>query len=1196
MMTTPPVEQLGSDDLPVVFGRYRLLRVLGQGGMGRVFAAELCGTEGFRKAVALKVIRRPDEGSAARASFLREARYGGLLRHPNVVDVYDFGVTEGRPWIAMELVAGRPLSQVLRDLGLPHPGVVLDLAIHITEGLAHAHALPVDGRIVEVVHRDLKPENVLVTDHGGVKLLDFGLARAAGVHGETTQSAVVCGTPAYMSPEQATADVIDGRSDLFALGTMLHELLTGERMHQATSLVAVLMSVVNLEDRLDDDAFFARAEARLPGVTPLLRRLLRRDRDRRYPSARALLTDLKAMHRATPGTVRDWLEGRTPAAAAITVGLSEAVVPPTLPSNAIEPADTESLPPEALSHLSRSTGGPRRRTNLPLDDAEFVGREADLDALGRLDSNTRLVSIVGPGGLGKTRLAMRYAAGRLQGVADGGGSWFVDLREVRDGPGIAHAVAAAVNAPPEVPGRSAVAFLGDVLADRGAMMLVLDGFEHLVGDAEVVATWLAAAPSLQVVVTTRERLRLPGEQVYEPSALPQEEAIELFSLRARSARVGWSLSDADRPVVAELVHRLDGLPLAIELAAARIAVLPPQRILDRLTERFRLLARPGGGRAATLEGTIRWSWDLLDSAEQSAFAQCSVFRGSFSIEAAEAVLDLSAFGDAPWPLDVVHALRDKSLLRSEEPEGLEGELRFSMYESLREFALCQLAAEEMEALRRRHADWACRWAVAAERDTGRSRAGARRFRLETDNLIAATEFATERGLVELAAPAADAICRVSALSGPYDRILLITAPLLANAAVSDADRVALRLRRATAYRIQGRLEDSLAELEAAEHEAPAVDRAPHLHGWIQVTRVSTLQAQGELTRAREAIEAAEALGARVDDAILAARLVASRAILEGYAGNQKESAAHHRRSLELHRSLGDIRQVAVELNSLAIDAAMNDEVDEAVDLFRKAQRVFRHLGSRRRSAMVSTNLAVIAAQRGRLAAAEQSLRSAKRTFRELGDRQAHGIALTNLALVLVLLENEGALEAARQGLDTLRALGDQNWYAGVARHNLAMVQMALGRLDEAVGTAEITVERLRGSSEKRRETSFGLLAAMRYEHDRLDEGRSLAKEGAGRSTDEGSHPFMAMVDAFALLSMARAASRAGHPERAEQLREDVALVAARCGLSAEQYSAKRPLEADTRVLRHILEGALRRDRASGDHEKEPDPSRSDLVE
>ncbi len=301
--------------------------------------------------------------------------------------------------------------------------------------------------------------------------------------------------------------------------------------------------------------------------------------------------------------------------------------------------------------------------HLPAERDAFVGRGADLQAIARhFDTGARLVTLLGPGGTGKTRLAVRYGHAWLGDWP--GGVWFCDLSEASTLDGIHYAAGSALGV--RLGAGDAAAQLAEAIAGRGRCLVVLDNFEQVAQHAAAtVGRWLDGAPEAAFMVTSRERLNLAGEVVQPVEPLPLDgPAIELFVVRARAQRPDFVLDDAQRAVVAEVTSLLDGLPLAIELAAARIAVLSPAQLLLRLRDRFKLLAGRGGtGRQATLRAAIDWSWQLLTAWEQSAFEQCSVFEGGFTLAAAEAVVDLAPWPDAPPVIDAVQALVDKSLLR-----------------------------------------------------------------------------------------------------------------------------------------------------------------------------------------------------------------------------------------------------------------------------------------------------------------------------------------------------------------------------------------------------------------------------------------------------------------------------------------------------------------------------------------------------
>jgi predicted ATPase/class 3 adenylate cyclase len=327
------------------------------------------------------------------------------------------------------------------------------------------------------------------------------------------------------------------------------------------------------------------------------------------------------------------------------------------------------------------------RTNLPVPATPFLGREHELtEVLGLLGEN-RLLTLTGPGGTGKTRLALQAAAEAAERHPDG--IFWVPLAPVRD-PGVV--LEAASNA---VGAKNGFA---EHVADK-SLLLLLDNFEHVVEAAEGLAEVLAACPNLQLLVTSRELLRLPGEQAYPVPTLDPDDGTELFLARARAARPDFSASQA----VPELCARLENLPLALELAAARVRILSPEQLLDRLSRRLDVL-KAGRGvdpRQQTLRATIEWSYELLDEDEQRLFARLAVFQGGCTLEAVEEVCEAD--------LDNLQSLVDKSLLRVRDDE------RFWMLETIREYALERLEASgEGEELRRRHAQHFVAIAEAAE--------------------------------------------------------------------------------------------------------------------------------------------------------------------------------------------------------------------------------------------------------------------------------------------------------------------------------------------------------------------------------------------------------------------------------------------------------------------------------------------------
>ncbi len=669
--------------------RYRLDAELGRGGIGVIYRAH---DTLLDRDVAVKVLSDPTLSAESRARLLREAQAAAQLNHPNIVSIYDAGEVGDVPFIVMELVEGASLHerhpQALED--------ILSIAQQVCAALEHAHAH-------SVIHRDLKPENVLLAPDGSAKLTDFGLART--VASRLTVEGTILGTAFYLAPEQALGQEIDNRTDLYALGVMLYELTAGQLPFTSGDLLTVISQ--HLHAPVVPPSTHNRAIP--PALDALIVRLLSKQPEDRPASA---------------AEVRRALE--------LVVTIS---VVPSEPS-AAKPDLPDRFPP--AKRLDE------RPNNLPAQTTPFIGRQAQLAEvrreLTRLENEVRLLTLSGTGGTGKTRLGLQVAADLLDHFEDG--VFFVALAPVRDPtlvmPIIAQTLGVReVESQPfagvhpersrEAQGRPLLEALKDYLRDKH-MLLVLDNFEQVTEAAPVVSDLLAAAPRLKVLATSRALLRVHGEHNYPvpPLTLPdpdewpplerlmQVEAVQLFVQRAQAVKANFAITGENGPAVAEICERLDGLPLAIELAAARVRLLPPQKMLAQLGSRFGLLtggARDLPARHQTLRGAIDWSYDLLDADEKTLFQRLAVFCCSCTLEAAEAVCNGSGGPSAGSPprlprvlavevlavagqaLDVLNGLGslvDQSLLQ---PSDVHGEPRFGMLETIREYALERLAGQ-----------------------------------------------------------------------------------------------------------------------------------------------------------------------------------------------------------------------------------------------------------------------------------------------------------------------------------------------------------------------------------------------------------------------------------------------------------------------------------------------------------------------
>ena len=296
-MPAVSIDLIRPEDLPVRFGDYELLQILGAGGMGRVFRADLRRGGRFRKPCALKVLFASVAARAAETGrgIEAEARLGALLRHPNIVETYDYGEVNRQPFIAMELVEGPTLDALLRERGAFPAEVVVEVALQACAGLQAAHELSEAGVAARLVHRDLKPANFMLSRAGQLKIADFGIAKASILDGDSTATGFTKGTPAYMSPEQARGEPVDCRSDLFALGVLLFELATGARFFDGDSLVEVISSVVRVDERLAEDGSLDAVSRAVPGLDDVVRWCLQGEADKRPTSAGVIAEKLRGL-------------------------------------------------------------------------------------------------------------------------------------------------------------------------------------------------------------------------------------------------------------------------------------------------------------------------------------------------------------------------------------------------------------------------------------------------------------------------------------------------------------------------------------------------------------------------------------------------------------------------------------------------------------------------------------------------------------------------------------------------------------------------------------------------------------------------------------------------------------------------------------------------------------------------------------
>jgi predicted ATPase/DNA-binding winged helix-turn-helix (wHTH) protein len=566
-------------------------------------------------------------------------------------------------------------------------------------------------------------------------------------------------------------------------------------------------------------------------------------------------------------------------------------------------------------------------TNLPQPRTRVIGREAALADCARLLATSRLITLSGIGGCGKTRLAQELARQQVAAFADG--VWFVDLAPVQDGERVVAVVAATLDVP-EVDGTSLKARLAEHVASRH-LLIVLDNCEHLIDAVvDVVETMLAASPLLNLVATSREAFGIAGEQIYpvrslslpasaELDAIRDSEAVRIFVDRARLVEPGFALDARNGAVVADICRRLDGIALAIELAAARVAILSIEEIRTRLADRFRLLT--GGGRALprhqTLQATMHWSYDHLSAKEQEIFRRLSVFAGGCTLAAAAHV---TGADDEYAVLTLLTALHDKSMLTVDrEPQA---QPRYRMLETVRQYAQERLGESgEGDAIRSRHLRYCVLLAEAMEPlylDARQGEAIARQ-RVEQENLLAAhawCEHATDGAALGLRLAAAS--WRYWRSSGQLERGRSVALAALADAGANAEPlaRCRLVIGLATLAYYMGRYEESMALAE----QGLALGR--QVGDLTQIASALVLVTFGAkpdddpafiMARYDEISAIADALG----DRLLMARNLNNLGEWHRNNGRSADAEARYEESLAVHRALNNPGMIAVVLCNYA---------------------------------------------------------------------------------------------------------------------------------------------------------------------------------------------------------------------------------------------------------------------------------------
>jgi serine/threonine protein kinase/predicted ATPase len=966
--------------------RYRLERkISSKGSFGEVWLATDTLLDRLVAIKCPKVAHDP----IRRERFLAEARMLARLNHPNITQIYDALFDEGanRFYLVMEYVDGKDLAEIIRA-GTPLPlDWVLDVAMGVLRALSYAHG---QG----VVHRDVKPANVMIADD--VKLTDFGLENLQLILQEGTS--FMAGTAAYMAPEQIEGRAVDGRADLYSLGVMLFEMITGGRLPfdhaDRDEMLKAHLNVVPIP-------LSTFAPTIPPVLEQVIMRLLAKDPEDRYPSAEAVMDVLDSIH-----------------------------------------------------------VGPKS-SNLPIPLTPFIGREVELaeiaDRLG--DPACRLLTLVGPGGSGKTRLALEAAAAQVDNFAHG--VFYVPLAPLDSAEAIVPTVAEALNFSFHKESEPQQQLL-DYLRQKSTL-LILDNFEHLLDGVGLVTDILRTAPDVKILAASRTRLYVQGEHLFPIVGMEfpgiavfretaedaaQYSAVKLFLSSARRVQPDFEPTDDDLMDVAQICRLVQGMPLAILLAAPWVGMLSPAEIAAEISQGLDFLEtdlRDVPARQRSMRAVFDHSWNLLTERERAMMQALSVFRGGFSREAAQHVTAAS--------LRELKALVDKSLLQPMSKG------RHGMHDLLRGYAAERLETSgDADAVRDTHSAYYAEFLHQREADLkGRRQLGALdEIEADFENMRAAWNWALKQKNYT---------------------------------AISQSLR---SLGWFCEFRSRNQEREELFR-RAREQLAPGPNDEPH-PVWGRILVAEFYARPYEVDSAQ--IEGGLAIAQKHGDleAIAVGVLTLGKVALDAddYAG----ALSFYEESLAISRDLDDSFHIAAALYRLAETYRLLGQPDKAITFALQSLDLSREIGDRFWAASSLADTGVIALYTGNYTEAEGYLRKANTIYREMGYRA--GIASSNVVLgklAFLKADFEKANALAEEALEIATDIGSKR-VAQSARYLTGLVATTLGEKkdehpDEEEPAPITDIPTKIDQYEVKRLLSAGDFGAVYLAHD-PDSGRDVA--------------------------------------------------------------------------------------------------------
>jgi predicted ATPase/DNA-binding NarL/FixJ family response regulator len=953
-------------------GNYRKTRLIGTG----AFADTYLGTHIYLNThVAIKVPRGHFDTSSL-DSFLAEARLLANLVHPHIVRLIDFGVEGETPYLVMDYASGGNLGEL-------HPaGSIVPLSRVVTYVSASASALQYAHR-ERVIHRDLKPENLLLGSADELLLSDFGLALFFP-DDDPVEVQERFGTLEYMAPEQIRGQVLPA-SDQYALAVMAFEWLSGQLPFEGTATELIHQHLYTPPASFNE---------RHPELSPAIEEVL-----------------FKALSKDPAQRFVDVLE------------FADAFVEASRSSMHLS-----SAPEVEPDHFK---GEQVRYNNLPRLLTPLIGREQEKASARNLllRPEIGLLTLTGTPGVGKTRLAMAIGADLVE--AHTHGVCYVPLAQVSDpeqvGPTIVHTLALSGSAHSSSPYDQLTAFLRDK-----QLLLVLDNFEQILGASSLVAELLSMCPRLKILVTSRVPLHLEGEQEFPVAPLPvpdvgslppqevlaQVPAVALFIQRAQAVQPWFTLTEENAAIIANLCNLLDGLPLAIVLAAARIKLFSPQELLDGLQQRrFELLTGHDLNvlpHQRTLRDTITWSYNLLSFEEQKIFRWLSVFVGEFTLEAAEAV-STHAVDSAIPVLEVISLLVDHSLLLVREYQG--GKRYLRLLEMIREYGMERLRkASELERARYAHAAYYLELGerVAPVLNSREQVQWAEQLKLDYVNIRAAIQWLLE--------------------GGESDKALRLVAALQMFWTLQN-------------YTYEGRYFLAQA-LEATAGASSEQDSS------LAAVRARALYAAGDLAffdndpgQATLLLEESERLSRKLQEKQCLARALSLLGLIWHNSGEAEKARVTHEEALKISREAGVKEILADILTTVGVTIFVDGAFAQAREIFEECLVLLKELGDAWNTALVLHYLGWAMYEQREYAQAQVLTGESLTQFRAIGTPEHYADALITYAYASLALGDEITPRSTLEEVLSLgRELGNQDY---CARALCGLGHLALRQGDQA---------------------------------------------------------------------------------------------------------------------------------------------------